>query len=93
MVNNSDDCANLFILPNGKPLSRDRLEKRIKVIAKKIGAPGGLHAWRRGCLTHYAGLGAPMPFLQMIAGHSSILTTQSYVRPDLEEVLERQKNW
>lgn len=83
----------LFLLPDGRPLKRDRLEKRLKVLTQKAGLSGSWHSLRRGCLTHYASKGAPMPYLQRIAGHSSILTTQSYVNPCLEEVLESQKEW
>jgi integrase len=82
-----------FQKPNGGRLTRDRLEKRIKTLAKKIGAPGGLHAWRRACLTNYANSGAPIHMLQKIAGHSDIKTTMSYIRPDIEEVINSQRDW
>lgn len=83
----------LFVLSSGKRLTRDRLEKRIKILTKKAGRPGGLHQLRRGCLTHYANKGVPVPHLQLIAGHSNIETTMKYIRPDVEEVLRNQINY
>jgi integrase/recombinase XerD len=83
----------VFVLPNGRKLTRDRLEKRIKLLANKAGLPGGLHMWRRACLTHYASKGAPISYLQAIAGHSSVLTTQNYIKPDIEDIIKDQVNW
>jgi integrase/recombinase XerD len=83
----------LFVLPNGCKMSRDRLEKRIKSLSNRAGFPGGLHQWRRACLTYYAGKGVPVPHLKILAGHASIITTQSYIRPDVEEVIANQVNW
>lgn len=87
------DHGYLFSLPNGKRLTRDRLEKRIAYLAKKAGKPSGLHVWRRACFTHYANKGVPISSLQLIAGHSSITTTQNYIRPDIEDVVRGQVDW
>jgi len=83
----------LFVLPSGDQLTRDRLEKRIKILTNKAKLPGGLHQFRRGCLTHYANKGVPIPHLQLIAGHSNIQTTMNYIRPDVEEVIRNQINY
>jgi len=83
----------LFVLPDGRRITKDRLGKRMKILCKKAGFDGGWHQWRRGCFTNYANRGAPLHMLQIIAGHASITTTMSYVRPDIEEVLARQKEW
>jgi integrase len=83
----------LFVLPSGTKLSRDRIEKRLKLLTKKAGLAGGCHQLRRGCLTHYANKGVPVPHLQLIAGHSNIETTMKYIRPDVEEVIRNQVNY
>ncbi len=96
-----DQCNNrstsnrlyLFVLPDGRRITKDRLEKRMKILCDKAGFPGGWHQWRRCCFTNYANRGAPLHMLRLIAGHSDIKTTMSYIRPDIEEVLERQKDW
>ncbi len=91
--NNKPKNTYLFLLPDGRRLTRDRAEKRLKVLCNKAGLPGGWHQLRRGCLTFYASKGVPVPFLQMIAGHQSITTTQAYIRPDVEDVISKQVNW
>ena len=83
----------LFVLENGSKLTRDRIEKRIKLLLTKAGMEGAMHSFRRGCFTTYASKGVPISHLQLIAGHSSILTTQSYIRPDVEQVIKEQQNW
>lgn len=87
------DLDYVFVLPNGKALTRDRVEKRIKILMKKAGMEGLMHSFRRGCFTYYANRNVPITSLRLIAGHSSILTTQNYIRPDIEEVLKQQINW
>ncbi|MFZ4085164.1 MAG: tyrosine-type recombinase/integrase, partial [Vampirovibrionia bacterium] len=48
-----------FLLADGREISLDRLEKRVKYIFKKAGLKGLLHSFRRGALTHYANRGVP----------------------------------
>lgn len=88
-----EDNEYLFLLPTGKRVTRDRLEKRMKYLCNKAGFSGGWHQWRRACFTNYANRGAPLHMLQLIAGHSDVKTTMKYIRPDVEEVLEKQKDW
>jgi integrase len=83
----------LFVLPCGSELTRDRASKRIKILTKKAGLAGGFHQFRRGCLTHFANKGVPVPHLQVIAGHQSIDTTMKYIRPDEQEIISNQINW
>jgi integrase/recombinase XerD len=83
----------LFVLPDGRKLTRDRILKRIKALLKKAGMEGLMHSFRRGCFTHYASKGVPLPHLQIISGHSDIRTLQGYIRPDVEEVLRGQSEW
>lgn len=85
--------STLFVLPDGRCVTRDRLEKRMKLLCNKAGFDGGWHQLRRGCFTNYANRGAPLHMLQMIAGHSDIKTTMKYIRPDVDEVLGRQRQW
>ena len=49
----------LFLLPDGRPLKRDRLEKRLKVLTQKAGLSGSWHSLRRGCLTYFNRKGLP----------------------------------
>ena len=82
-----------FLLADGREISLDRLEKRVKYIFKKAGLKGLLHSFRRGALTHYANRGVPLTHLQIIAGHANIQTTMSYVNHKVEEVINAQINW
>jgi integrase/recombinase XerD len=82
-----------FLLADGREISLDRLEKRVKYIFKKAGLKGLLHSFRRGALTHYANRGVPLSHLQIIAGHSSINTTIGYINHRVEEVVNAQVNW
>lgn len=83
----------LFILPKGNRLTRDRAIRRMKLLCNKAGFAGGWHQWRRACFTNYANKGVPLSSLRLIAGHSSILTTQSYIRPDVQEVVQQMESW
>jgi integrase/recombinase XerD len=82
-----------FLLADGREITLDRLEKRIKYIFKKAGLKGLLHSFRRGALTHYANRGVPLSHLQIIAGHANIQTTMSYVNHKVEDVIKAQVNW
>jgi integrase/recombinase XerD len=82
-----------FLLADGREITLDRLEKRVKYIFKKAGLKGLLHSFRRGALTHYANRGVPVTHLQIIAGHANIQTTMSYVNHKVEEVINAQINW
>lgn len=83
----------LFLLPNGKPLSKDRLYRRITKLTKAIGLEGGCHQFRRGWVSANADKGVPIPHLQILAGHSNVQTTMAYYKPDLEKILESQVEW
>jgi integrase len=82
-----------FLLSDGREISLDRLEKRVRYIFKKAGLKGLLHSFRRGALTHYANKGVALSHLQIIAGHANIQTTMSYVNHKVEEVINAQVNW
>lgn len=82
-----------FLLPNGMPLKHDRLYRRITKLTKSIGLDGGCHQFRRGWVTANADKGVPIPYLQVLAGHSNIQTTMSYYKPDLEAILSAQIEW
>lgn len=82
-----------FLLSDGREISLDRLEKRVRYIFKKAGLKGLLHSFRRGSLTHYANKGVALSHLQIIAGHANIQTTMSYVNHKVEEVINAQVNW
>ncbi|MEB3316000.1 MAG: site-specific integrase [Candidatus Melainabacteria bacterium] len=82
-----------FLLSDGREFTLDRIEKRVKYIFKKTGLKGLLHAFRRGSLTYYAARGVPLSHLQIVAGHSSVNTTASYVNHKVQEVINAQINW
>jgi len=84
---------NVFLLSDGRPLTVDRLEKRISKICTDAGFNKGLHQFRRGMITHFANKAVPITHLQIVAGHSSFSTTLTYYKPDLEEILAKQVNW
>jgi integrase/recombinase XerD len=83
----------LFILPNGNPLTKDQLYRRITRLTKAIGLAGGCHQFRRGCVSYYADRGIPMPHLQLICGHKNLQSTLGYYKPDHQDILQKQVNW
>jgi integrase/recombinase XerD len=64
----------------------------IEVMAKRYGRQAGLskrltpHVWRHTCATHLVAGGANIAYVQRLLGHSSLRTTQIYVRTSIPEI-------
>ena len=64
----------------------------IEVMVKRYGRVAGLekrltpHVWRHTCATHLVASGANIACVQRLLGHSSLRTTQIYVRTSIPEI-------
>jgi integrase len=64
----------------GTPLeNRDICRRILKPLCKRLGiAPGGMHAFRHGRVSHLQTNGVPTDFTKNQVGHSSLRTTSGY---------------
>lgn len=85
---------NVFLLPSGSKLTKDRVGKRIKQLTNQAGFEGGCHQFRRGFATHFHHeRNVPLEQLKSVLGHSNIATTMLYIRSSNEEIVKKQVNW
>lgn len=84
---------NVFVFKNGKPISREALAQRFSRLAKRAGLDASLHSLRRGFATKNAEAGRPLTLIQAALGHSSLVTTQNYILPDIEAGIREMKKW
>lgn len=86
--------GNAFLLPNGEPLTVDRIQKRIKRLTNKAGLDGGAHQFRAGMATYFHHeRNVPLEALSKVLGHEDTRTTMIYVRSDTETIVKEQVNW
>jgi integrase len=64
---------------DGTPLTRQRVQYRLKRIAKHANVREGVHRLRHTFCSHLAMKGAPARAIQELAGHSDLGTTQRYM--------------
>jgi site-specific recombinase XerD len=64
---------------NGAPLTLQRVQYRLKCIAKGAKVRDGVHRLRHTFCSHLAMRGAPARAIQELAGHSDLGTTQRYM--------------
>lgn len=83
----------VFLLDNGQEMSRDTLAQRFSRLAKRAGLDISLHSLRRGFATKNADAGRSLTHIQAALGHSSLVTTQSYIMPDVEAGIREMKKW
>ena len=85
--------TNLFLLPDGTPITLDRLQKRTAKVLEKCNLPKGLHQFRRGFATHFANRNIPIHQLQIALNHQNIETTRNYIMTSKQEVAQYMVNW
>lgn len=80
----------VFLGRLGGPITRQRFWQIIKDYAKKIGLEDKIspHVIRHSFATHLLQGGADLRALQMLLGHSSLVTTQIYTHLDLKRLRE-----
>jgi integrase len=83
----------LLLGRTGAPLDRDRLNKRVRRIAKRAGLDVTSHGLRRAFATINANAGKSLNLLQLALGHSSIATTQTYLMADQRTAAKAMQEW
>ena len=70
----------VFQTKNGTTLENHNIVRQVlKPICKRLGiAPGGMHAWRHGRVSHLQASNVPADFTKSQVGHSSLRTTSGY---------------
>jgi site-specific recombinase XerD len=69
----------VLCLPDGAPMTRDRVIKAIRGAQRVAGVTEGVHILRHTFLSHLAMRGAPARAIQELAGHADLATTQRYM--------------
>jgi site-specific recombinase XerD len=66
-------------LPDGSPITRDRVIKVVRGAQRIAGIEQGVHILRHTFCSHLAMKGAPARAIQELAGHADLSTTQRYM--------------
>lgn len=76
------DPENLFLEPNGQPITDDRLSRIVAKYIKQadIGKTGACHLFRHTVATLMLENGADIRYIQQLLGHASIGTTEIYTQ-------------
>ena len=66
----------VLCLPDGVPITRDRVIKAVRGAQRIAGIAQGVHILRHTFCSHLAMKGAPARAIQELAGHADLSTTQ-----------------
>src|SRR3954471_1721342 len=69
----------VLCLPDGSPVTRDRVIKAVRGAQRVAGIEQGVHILRHTFCSHLAMKGAPARAIQELAGHADLSTTQRYM--------------
>lgn len=69
----------VLCLPDGSPMTRDRVIKAVRAAQRIAGIEQGVHILRHSFCSHLAMKGAPARAIQELAGHADLSTTQRYM--------------
>jgi site-specific recombinase XerD len=69
----------VLCLPDGVPITRDRVIKAVRGAQRVGGLEQGVHILRHTFCSHLAMKGAPARAIQELAGHADLSTTQRYM--------------
>ncbi len=69
----------VLCLPDGSPITRDRVIKAVRGAQRIAGIEQGVHILRHTFCSHLAMKGAPARAIQELAGHADLTTTQRYM--------------
>jgi integrase len=69
----------VLCLPDGSPITRDRVIKAVRGAQRIAGIEQGVHILRHTFCSHLAMKGAPARAIQELAGHADLSTTQHYM--------------
>jgi integrase len=72
-------CERVLCLPDGSPITRDRVIKAVRGAQRIAGIEQGVHIQRHTFCSHLAMKGAPARAIQESAGHADLSTTQRYM--------------
>lgn len=82
-----------FVQRDGKSYDRNKVAKRMRLVAQRLGVDITPHGLRRTFATLAAGQGKSVNYLRIALGHSDLATTQAYLRTSEAEVIEAMKGW
>ena len=69
----------MLCLPDGSPITRDRVIKAVRGAQRIAGIEQGVHILRHTFCSHLAMKGAPARAIQELTGHADLSTTQRYM--------------
>ncbi|MNL39753.1 Tyrosine recombinase XerD [compost metagenome] len=92
-VRPASESSALFLSDRGRPLDRDRLNKRVRRIASRAGLDVSCHGLRRAFGTINANAGKSLNLIQLALGHSSLTTTQAYLMADQRTAAKAMQEW
>lgn len=92
-IRTKTESLKLFVLENGKPLTRDTLIQRFRRVSKKLGIDASFHSFRRKYITDMLQSGKSLVDVSLAVNHSSQRMTEQYCIANVQKSIENQKNW